>query len=85
MRFGKFTTKDHINKTEYGIIQLLYLLFSTINIKIRKKYRKMAPKMHKVLMIDDKNMMFGILAVNNHTNNTVYGTIRFFLFLLILC
>ena len=82
MRFCKFTTKDYINNTEYGIVRFLYLIFCTINIKILKKYRKMAPKMHKVLMIDDKNMMFGILAANNHANNTAYGTIRFFNFCL---
>mgnify|MGYP003445561968 FL=1 len=43
-----------------------------------KKCPKNDSKMHKELQVDDKNMMFGMFATNNHTKNTAYGIIRFF-------
>ena len=38
MRFGKFTTKDHINKTEYGIMR--FFIFCAINVKFWKMPEK---------------------------------------------
>ena len=32
-----------------------------------EKCPKNDPKMHKELQVDDKNMMFGMFATNNHT------------------
>jgi len=48
-RFGKFTTK-----TDTGMIAQLMLN--------SEKYPKKSPKMHNVLLIDDKNMIFGTFA-----------------------
>ena len=75
MTFGKFTTKDHINKMKNVIMRFFLFVHLMLN---SEKCPKNDPKMHKELQVDDKNMMFGMFATNNHTKNTAYGIIRFF-------